>query len=95
MSAYPSLLLDNCCIVRIAPHVADMGSQLSYIPSSLSSYLYLSCHLSLSRVKQEESKGAQHMVLAFVAGFGGFVMVMFAGRVVRNRYGNGTPSFME
>lgn len=48
MSAYPSLLLDNCCIVRIAPHVADMGSQLSYIPSSLSSYLYLSCHLSLS-----------------------------------------------
>jgi hypothetical protein len=46
-------------------------------------------------MSQEESKGAQHMVLAFVAGFVGFVMVMFAGRVVRNRRGNGTPSFRE
>jgi hypothetical protein len=33
--------------------------------------------------------------LAFVAGFAGFVVVMFAGRVVRNRRGAGQQSFME
>jgi formate dehydrogenase assembly factor FdhD len=49
----------------------------------------------LQRVKQAEQSGSEHMVLAFVAGFGGFVMVMFASRVIRNRRSPSAPSFLE
>jgi formate dehydrogenase assembly factor FdhD len=49
----------------------------------------------LERVKNAESTGTEHMVLAFVAGFGGFVLVMFAGRVLRKRSVATAPSFLE
>jgi len=49
----------------------------------------------LQRVKNVEGKGTEQMVLAFVAGFGGFVMVMFARRLVGNRRGAAAVSVLE
>jgi hypothetical protein len=49
----------------------------------------------LQKVKRAESAGTQNTVLAFVAGFAGFVVVMFASRVMRTRRGAASPSLME
>jgi hypothetical protein len=37
------------------------------------------------RVKNAQGIGMQHMAFSFAAGFTGFVVLMFAGRVIRHR----------